>query len=138
MRSRGFKASKVCVAFASELQRSHETCELALASMAGHEQHTWSSERIRRDWRLNERHYGIVQGKYKDDPELKTQELFVVMNKEGGVEKIDIVSQTETALAGNKSWMTYEPASGYLIKTQQKNRTAETLHIEIKGTFVGL
>ena len=56
MRSRGFKASKVCVAFASELQRSHETCELALASMAGHEQETWSSERIRRDWRLNERH----------------------------------------------------------------------------------
>jgi 2,3-bisphosphoglycerate-dependent phosphoglycerate mutase len=71
MRSRGFKASRVCVAFASELQRSHETCELALASMAGHEQHTWSSERIRRDWRLNERHYGILQGKFKDDPELK-------------------------------------------------------------------
>ena len=73
MRSRGFKASKVCVAFASELQRSHETCELTLASMAGHEQHTWSSERIRRDWRLNERHYGAVQGKYKDDPTLKQE-----------------------------------------------------------------
>jgi 2,3-bisphosphoglycerate-dependent phosphoglycerate mutase len=71
MRSRGFKASRVCVAFASELQRSHETCELALASMAGHEQHTWSSERIRRDVRLNERHYGAVQGKYKDDMELQ-------------------------------------------------------------------
>jgi 2,3-bisphosphoglycerate-dependent phosphoglycerate mutase len=73
MRSRGFKASRVCVAFASELQRSHETCELALASMAGHEQHTWSSERIRRDWRLNERHYGALQGKFKDDPQLKEQ-----------------------------------------------------------------
>ncbi|KAG7356996.1 phosphoglyceromutase [Nitzschia inconspicua] len=73
MRSRGFKASKVCVAFTSELQRSHETCELALASMAGHEQNTWSSERIRRDVRLNERHYGAVQGKLKDDPELKRQ-----------------------------------------------------------------
>jgi 2,3-bisphosphoglycerate-dependent phosphoglycerate mutase len=71
MRSRGFKASKVCVAFASELQRSHETCELTLASMAGHEQHTWSSERIRRDWRLNERHYGAVQGYYKNDASLK-------------------------------------------------------------------
>jgi len=70
MRSRGFKASRVCVAFASELQRSHETCELALASMAGPEQETWSSERIRRDWRLNERHYGAVQGKFKDDPAL--------------------------------------------------------------------
>ncbi|CAB9527627.1 3-bisphosphoglycerate-dependent phosphoglycerate mutase [Seminavis robusta] len=71
MRSRGFKASKVCVAFTSELQRAHETCELVLASMAGHEQHTWSGERIRRDWRLNERHYGAVQGKFKNDPELK-------------------------------------------------------------------
>ncbi|KAL3942159.1 MAG: hypothetical protein SGARI_000361 [Bacillariaceae sp.] len=70
MRSRGFKASKVCVAFTSELQRAHETCELALASMSGHEQHTWSSDRIRRDWRLNERHYGAVTGQFKNDPEL--------------------------------------------------------------------
>jgi 2,3-bisphosphoglycerate-dependent phosphoglycerate mutase len=70
MRSRGFKARRVCIAFASDLQRSHETCELALASMAGHEQNTWSSERIRRDWRLNERHYGAVQGKFKEDPQL--------------------------------------------------------------------
>ena len=73
MRSRGFKASRVCIAFASELQRSHETCELALASMAGHEQNTWCSDRIRRDWRLNERHYGAVQGKLKEDAELKAQ-----------------------------------------------------------------
>ena len=73
MRSRGFKASRVCIAFASELQRSHETCELALASMAGHEQNTWCSDRIRRDWRLNERHYGAVQGRLKEDPELKAQ-----------------------------------------------------------------
>ena len=39
--------------------------------MAGHEQETWSSERIRREWRLNERHYGSVQGRFKNDPELK-------------------------------------------------------------------
>lgn len=71
MRSRGFKASRVCVAFTSELQRSHETCELALASMAGHEQETWSSDRIRRDWRLNERHYGAFQGLHKDEPALE-------------------------------------------------------------------
>ena len=70
MRSRGIKASSVCVAFSSELQRAHETCELALASMAGHEQETWCSDRIRRDWRLNERHYGAVQGLYKNDPNL--------------------------------------------------------------------
>lgn len=70
LRSRGFRAKRVCVAFASELQRSHETCELTLASMAGHEQETWCSDRIRKDWRLNERHYGSVQGLYKDDPDL--------------------------------------------------------------------
>lgn len=72
LRSRGFRASRVCVAFTSELQRAHETCELALASMAGHEQNTWSSARIRKDWRLNERHYGAVQGEFKEDPKLAT------------------------------------------------------------------
>lgn len=70
LRSRGFRAEKVDVAFTSELQRAHETCELALASMAGHKQETWSSARIRSDARLNERHYGAVQGFLKDDPEL--------------------------------------------------------------------
>lgn len=73
LRSKGFKASAVDVAFSSALQRAHETCELALASMAGAEEHTWSSERIRRDWRLNERHYGAVQGMFKDDPVLLEQ-----------------------------------------------------------------
>ncbi|KAH8072156.1 hypothetical protein JL720_11197 [Aureococcus anophagefferens] len=53
-----------------ELQRAHETCELALASMAGHCQHTWSTDRIQRDRRLNERHYGALQGHFKDDPDL--------------------------------------------------------------------
>lgn len=38
--------------------------------MAGHEQNTWCSDRIRRDWRLNERHYGAVQGRFKDDAQL--------------------------------------------------------------------
>lgn len=58
------------MAFTSELQRAHETCELALASMAGADQHTWNTERIRRLPGLNERHYGCVQGMRKDDPEL--------------------------------------------------------------------
>eukprot|EP00547_Thalassionema_nitzschioides_P000493 CAMPEP_0194206368 /NCGR_PEP_ID=MMETSP0156-20130528/5429_1 /TAXON_ID=33649 /ORGANISM="Thalassionema nitzschioides, Strain L26-B" /LENGTH=285 /DNA_ID=CAMNT_0038932887 /DNA_START=311 /DNA_END=1168 /DNA_ORIENTATION=+ len=38
--------------------------------MAGPDQHTWSSERIRRLEGLNERHYGIVQGLYKNDENL--------------------------------------------------------------------
>ena len=67
LRSRGFRAANVDVAFTSELQRAHETCELALASMAGHEQDTWSSERIRRDYRLNERHYGALTGMSKQE-----------------------------------------------------------------------
>ena len=70
LRARGFPARRVDVAFTSELQRAHETCELALASMAGHCQHTWSTDRIQRDRRLNERHYGALQGHFKDDPEL--------------------------------------------------------------------
>ena len=70
LRSRGFKASRVDVAFTSELQRAHETCELSLASMAGPQQHTWSSDRIRKDARLNERHYGVVQGLDKNDPDV--------------------------------------------------------------------
>ena len=70
LRSRGFRAATVDVAFTSELQRAHETCELTLASMAGHEQDTWSSERIRHDARLNERHYGAVQSLFKNDPAL--------------------------------------------------------------------
>lgn len=73
LRSRGFRAAKVDAAFTSELQRAHETCELALASMAGHRQNTWSSDRIRRDARLNERHYGAVQGFYKNDMELRAK-----------------------------------------------------------------
>ncbi|KAK7250299.1 heme binding protein [Aureococcus anophagefferens] len=52
-----------------ELQRAHETCELALASMAGHCQHTWSTDRIQRDRRLNERHYGAA-GPLQGRPDL--------------------------------------------------------------------
>ena len=70
LRSRGFPAKRIDVAFTSELQRAHETCELALASMAGHEQESWHADRIRRDARLNERHYGSLQGWLKSDPEL--------------------------------------------------------------------
>jgi len=40
LRSRGFDAARVDVAFTSKLQRAHETCELVLASMAGPDQHT--------------------------------------------------------------------------------------------------
>lgn len=70
LRSRGLPASRVDVAFTSELQRAHETCELTLASMAGPDQHTWGTERIRRISGLNERHYGIVQGEFKNDPKI--------------------------------------------------------------------
>ena len=48
LRSRGFCAANVDVVFTSELQRAYESCELALASMAGNAG-SFSSERIRRD-----------------------------------------------------------------------------------------
>lgn len=72
LRSKGFCAAAVDVAFTSQLQRAHETCQLALASMAGPDDpHTWcAAQRIRRDVRLNERHYGAVTGRRKSDPEL--------------------------------------------------------------------
>jgi len=70
LRSRGLSAERVDVSFTSNLQRAHETCELALASMAGADQHTWNSDRIRRLEGLNERHYGILQGEFKDDPKI--------------------------------------------------------------------
>jgi 2,3-bisphosphoglycerate-dependent phosphoglycerate mutase len=70
LRSRGFSAKKIDVAFTSMLQRAYETCELSLASMAGPQQHTWSSARIRRCAGLNERHYGALQGELKDNPAL--------------------------------------------------------------------
>lgn len=70
LRARGFPATRVDIAFTSELERAHETCELALASMAGAAQESWSSDRIVRDARLNERHYGSLQGWRKNDPEL--------------------------------------------------------------------
>lgn len=108
--------------------------EFSMFSKADINRPAWSSK-YQAD---STRQSGALQIRYTSlDPELKTQELFVAMKEDGSVEKIYIVSQTETALAGNKSWMTYEPKKGYLIKTQQKNRTAETLNIEIKGTFVG-
>jgi hypothetical protein len=39
--------------------------------MAGPEQNTWCTSRIRREARLNERHYGALQGDLKADPSLK-------------------------------------------------------------------
>ena len=70
LRSRGFSAKKIDVAYTSNLQRAYETCELSLASMAGPQQHTWSSARIRRCVGLNERHYGALQGELKKSPAL--------------------------------------------------------------------
>lgn len=69
------------------------------------------------------------------DPELKTQEIEVNLDQDGKVAQIMVRSKTETALAGNQSRMTYDPAQGYQINTTQKNRTAETLSIQIDGKF---
>mmetsp|Transcript_64344 Transcript_64344/g.120663 ORF Transcript_64344/g.120663 Transcript_64344/m.120663 type:complete len:405 (+) Transcript_64344:108-1322(+) len=70
LRARGFTARKIDFAFTSRLIRAHETCELALASMAGPEQKTWSTSRIKRFEHLNERHFGVLQGETKTDSNL--------------------------------------------------------------------
>mmetsp|Transcript_57630 Transcript_57630/g.130587 ORF Transcript_57630/g.130587 Transcript_57630/m.130587 type:complete len:422 (-) Transcript_57630:129-1394(-) len=75
LRSRGFPAKKIDAAFTSMLERADETCELALASMAGPDQHTWNTERIRRYSELNERHYGRLLG------EPKTEEIAARYNR---------------------------------------------------------
>lgn len=59
---------KFDVAFSSELQRAFETCELALEKI--NENNANKCEVIR-SWRLNERHYGSLQGRKKDDPHLQ-------------------------------------------------------------------
>jgi len=50
---------KVSVAFTSKLQRSYDTLDLILGDMI-------PSFPIHRSWRLNERHYGALQGYNKD------------------------------------------------------------------------
>lgn len=60
----GDRGLKFDVAFTSKLERAWKTCELALAySGQPHVPMVHSC-------RLNERHYGILQGHYKDCPQL--------------------------------------------------------------------
>ena len=55
------------VAFTSELQRASKSCEIALHA-AGQS----SSVKTIKSWKLNERHYGALQGHSKDSEELNT------------------------------------------------------------------
>ena len=61
----GERGMKFDVAFTSTLERAWKTCDIALEA-AGQ---TDSVETIR-SWKLNERHYGALQGHYKDSPAL--------------------------------------------------------------------
>lgn len=56
-------------AFTSELDRARRTCEIALeaADATGRESETVF---VHASWKLNERHYGALQGRRKDDPDL--------------------------------------------------------------------
>jgi len=58
LRNRGFRFD---LAFTSVLSRARETLELTLAAMGA------SSTEVRSSWRLNERHYGALQGMLKSD-----------------------------------------------------------------------
>jgi 2,3-bisphosphoglycerate-dependent phosphoglycerate mutase len=63
LRKRGFlHFDKV---YTSNLQRAVKTCELVLAAATNQELSV-----ISKAWQLNERHYGALQGLYKDDPAL--------------------------------------------------------------------
>ncbi len=60
----GSRGLEFDVAFTSNLERAWRTCAMALAS-AGQ-----SNVETIRSWRLNERHYGLLQGHAKDSPDL--------------------------------------------------------------------
>lgn len=61
----GERGMQFDVAFTSTLERAWKTCDIALEA-AGQ---TDSVETIK-SWKLNERHYGALQGHYKDSPKL--------------------------------------------------------------------
>jgi 2,3-bisphosphoglycerate-dependent phosphoglycerate mutase len=60
LRDRGYRFD---IAFTSELQRARQTCYMALEGLGG-------SLPVVEAWQLNERHYGALQGRAKDDPAL--------------------------------------------------------------------
>eukprot|EP01035_Chromulina_nebulosa_P038883 gene38883-52521_t len=60
----GERGLKFDVAFTSNLERAWRSCAIALSACGQ------SNTEIIRSWKLNERHYGALQGHYKDAPEL--------------------------------------------------------------------
>jgi bisphosphoglycerate-dependent phosphoglycerate mutase family 1 len=54
------------VAFTSELQRAGKTCQMALQVLD-------PSVPVVENWQLNERHYGALQGRSKNCPQLRAQ-----------------------------------------------------------------
>jgi 2,3-bisphosphoglycerate-dependent phosphoglycerate mutase len=54
--------------FTSELSRAKLTCQLALEEIYG--QSNDAMPPIEKSWKLNERHYGALQGTHKDDPKI--------------------------------------------------------------------
>ena len=64
LRSKGYD-KKLSACFTSELERAWETAEICLEAIK-------ADVAIERDWRLNERHYGSVQGICKGDAALQS------------------------------------------------------------------
>lgn len=64
LRRRGYE--EIDAAFTSKLSRAWETCELLMQELTGKKK----CNRCIQDWRLNERHYGALQGMPKDSTQL--------------------------------------------------------------------
>lgn len=60
----GERGLKFDVAFTSNLERAWRSCAIALSASGQ------SNTEVVRSWKLNERHYGALQGHYKDSPQL--------------------------------------------------------------------
>ena len=69
------------------------------------------------------------------DPELEVKTLEVEWDAAGAVSAILIERKNSSTLATNEYDLSYWPAKGYEIETNQQNKAADPIHIQITGNF---
>ena len=84
----------------------------------------YRSEREERDGQLVQTYTAL-------DSSLQTRELTVV-SEDGDPIRIEILRKTGTVLSDGLHRMVYQPASGYSMRTRQRNRFGEDLNADIR------
>ena len=84
----------------------------------------YRSEREERDGQLVQTYTAL-------DSSLQTRELTVV-SEDGDPVRIEILRKTGTVLSDGLHRMVYQPASGYSMRTRQRNRFGEDLNADIR------